>query len=168
MVMIAAAIGLVAKKFGEKREDADDDVQGDDPIVRALFKAINLGVADDLEELVDDACTVTMNSYEVTRNDGALDHGPALWKDAIDDIRRTYPDLHWELYDELGGKDEGKQKIAIRYVSSATVDGQKDEWEVSGFGIVEDGKLTEWHQVADLETYNTRRAQMGEDAVVKQ
>jgi hypothetical protein len=24
-----------------------------------------------------------------------------------------------------------------------------DEWEVSGFGIVEDDKLSEWHQVAD-------------------
>ena len=33
-----------------------------------------------------------------------------------------------------------------------------DEWEVSGFGIVEDGRLSEWHQVADLETCNRRRA----------
>jgi hypothetical protein len=33
-----------------------------------------------------------------------------------------------------------------------------DEWEVSGFGIVEDDKLFERHQVAYLETYNRRRA----------
>ena len=33
-----------------------------------------------------------------------------------------------------------------------------DEQEVSGFGIVEDDKLSEWHQVDDLETYNRRRA----------
>jgi hypothetical protein len=39
MVMIAAA----AKWFGSKRGDDDEDVQGDDPIVRAMFKAVNLG-----------------------------------------------------------------------------------------------------------------------------
>lgn len=167
MVLIAAAIGLAAKRFGAKRDDADEDVQGDEPIVRALFKAVNLGLTDDLTNLVRDDCTITMNSYQVTRNNGALDHGPALLADAITDIRRTYPDVHWELYDELSGKDEDKQKIAIRYVSSVTVDGKKDEWEVSGFGVVEDGKLAEWHQVADLETYNVRRSEMGEDAVVK-
>mgnify|MGYP001812101108 FL=1 len=165
MVMIAAAIGLAAKKFGSKRDDADDDVQGDDPIVRALFKAMNLGDTDDLMDLVHDDCTITMNSYEVTRNDGKLEKGPSLWADAIADARRTYPDIHWELYDELTGKDEGKQKIAIRFVSSVTVKGKADDWEVSGFGIVEEGTLSEWHQVSDLETYKRRRTATGEDVV---
>jgi hypothetical protein len=165
MVLIAAAIGLAAKKFGSKRDDDDEDVQGDDPIVRALFKAVNLGQVDDFMGLVNDDCTITMNSYEVTRNDGTLERGPALWKDAISDMRQTYPDIHWELYDELTGKDEGKQKIAVRFVSKVTAGGQVDEWEVSGFGIVEDDKLSEWHQVADLETYNRRRAAMGEDTL---
>jgi hypothetical protein len=80
-------------------------------------------------------------------------------------MRQTYPDIHWELYDELTGKDEGKQKIAVRFVSKVTAGGKVDEWEVSGFGIVEDDKLSEWHQVADLETYNRRRAAMGEDTL---
>ena len=138
MVLIAAAIGLAAKKFGSKRDDSDKDVQGDNPIVRALFKAVNLGETDDLMDLVSDDCTFTMNSYQVTRIAGALDRGPKLLADAITDSRRSLLDVHWELYDELGGKDEGEQKIAIRFVSSATIDGQKEDWEVSAFGIVKE------------------------------
>jgi len=142
-------------------------VQGDDPIVRAMFKAVNLGKPDDLHGLVDDSCKIYINSEELTRNDGALDQGPDLWDDAVGDIRQAFPDVHWELYDELAGKDEGKHKIAIRFVSNTHVDGDDDdadEFEVACFGIVENKKLTEWHQVADMDAYNRRRAQTGEGA----
>lgn len=165
MVMIAAAVGAAVKWFGNKRGDADDDVQGDDPIVRAMFKAVNDGEIDDLKKLIDDNCTIWVNSEQLTRNDGALTEGPDLWDDGISDIRTAHPDVHWELYDELTGKDEGKQKIAIRFVSTITDNGEKDEFEVACFGIVEDKKLTEWHQVADQDAYNRRRADTGEDAV---
>ena len=165
MVMVAAAVGAAVKWFGNKRDDSDDEVQGDDPIVRALFKAVNEGEIDDLKKLIDDTCTIWVNSEPLTRNDDDLDHGPDLWDDALSDLRTAHPDVHWELYDELTGKDEGKQKITIRFVSTMTVDGDKDEFEVACFGIVKDKKLTEWHQVADMDTYNRRRADTGEDAV---
>lgn len=165
MVMVAAAIGAAVKWFGSKRGDADDDVQGDDPIVRAIFKAANEGEIDDLSKLIDEHCTIWVNSEQLARNDGALTEGPDLWDDALSDMRAAHPDVHWELYDELTGKDEGKHKIAIRFVSTITVDGVKDEFEVACVGIVEDEKLVEWHQVADQQTYDRRRADTGEDAV---
>lgn len=164
MVMIAAAVGGLVKWFGSRRSEGDDDAAGpgDDPIVRAMFKAINHGDLDDLEACVDPNCRIGINSLEISRNDGELDRGFDLWADAIDDTRAAFPDVHWELYDELSGKDDDKRKIAVRFVSTLTVDGEQYQLEVAGFGIVEDGKLTEWHQVADQETYDRRRQQTGE------
>lgn len=165
MVMIAAAVGLAAKWYGSSRKDAGDDVQGDDPIVRALFRAMNDGEHDDFLALVHDECRITLNSKEVERRDGGLDRGPALWADAFEDIRTSLPDLHWELYDELVGKDDGQQKIAIRLVSTITIDGETEHLEVGAFGIVKDKKLIEWHQVTDYDTYNRRRSRSGEAAI---
>ena len=165
MVMIAAAIGMAAKWYGSKRKDAGDDVQGDDPIIRALFKAVNEGSFDDFLALVDDNCRVTLNSRELTREDGTIDRGPAIFADAIADTRRTFPDIRWELYDELGGKDDGKQKLAVRLISTLTIDGRQEQLEVAATGIVKDEKLVEWHQVADYEAYNRRRTMTGEGAI---
>ena len=164
MVMVAA-VGAAVKWFGNRRSDADDEVQGDDPIVRAMFKAVNEGSIDDFTKLVDDHCTIWVNSEQLARNGNTLIEGPELWDDAFRDLRTAYPDVRWELYDELTGKDEGKQKIAIRYVSTVTVDGDTDEYEVACVGIVENKKLIEWHQVTDLESYNRRRAETGEGTV---
>ena len=164
MVMIAAVAGAV-KWFGSRRKgDEGATGQGDDPIVKALFKAVNQGDLDDFLALVDDDCRISVNSYEITRN-GMLDRGPKLFGDALGDMRTASPDVHWELYDELSGKDEGKHKIAIRFVSTATIDGEKDELEVACWGVVEDDKLTEWHQTADQESYDRRRQRTGEDAL---
>lgn len=122
MVMIAAGIGAAVKWYGSRRKDGDDgaDDEGDDPIVKAMFKAVNRGDFDDFLALVDDDCQVSVNSYEVVRN-GELDRGPKLWADALGDIRDASPDVHWDLYDELTGKDDGAHKIAIRYVASSTI-----------------------------------------------
>jgi hypothetical protein len=163
--MIAAAIGLATRWFGAKRSDSDGDVQGDDPIVRALFKAVNDGEIDDLLELVSDDCRVTLNSRDVSRNDAVVDRGPAIFSDAIGDMRKAFPDVHWELYDELGGKDDGKEKLAVRLVSTLTIDARQEQLEVAAVGIVEDEKLVEWHQVADYESYNRRRMETGESAI---
>ena len=110
----------------------------DDPLVRAIFKAVNTGDLDDLKDLVDKACRIAINSQELTHNDGSLDRGFPLWADAVNDTRDAFPGISWELY---------------------------DEFEVAGFGIVEDKKLTEWHQVADQATYDRWRERTGEDAV---
>jgi ketosteroid isomerase-like protein len=166
MVLVAAVAGL-ATWFGSKRGGNDDDAKapGDDPIVRAMFKAVNTGDLDDLKDLVDKDCRIAINSQELTRKDGSLDRGFALWADAINDTRDTFPGFSWELYDELSGKDDDKHKLAIRFVSKVTVDGKDYEFEVAAFGIVEDKKLTEWHQVADQATYDRWREQTGEGAV---
>jgi hypothetical protein len=165
MVMISMAVVAVAKRFfGSERGDEGDDVQGDDPIVQAMFKAVNLGELDDLEDVVHDDCRITLNSYELTWNSGQLDRGPKLWLEVINDLRRVNPDVRWDLYDEIVGKDEGAHKIAVRFVSTVTLDGEVEELEVAGFGIVEHKKLTEWHEVADMETFNRRRQEAGEAA----
>jgi len=164
MVLVAAAVGGVAKWFGSKRGDGDDDDsggQGDDPIVKAMFKAFNTGDLDDFKDLVDPDCRIAINSIEVTR--GKKDRGFDLWSEAVNDLRDAFPDVHWELYDELSGKDDDTHKIAVRFVSTVTVDGEKHQFEVAGFGVVVDKKLKEWHQVADQETYDRRRQQTGED-----
>jgi hypothetical protein len=163
MVMIAAAIGAAVKWYGSRHKKADGDAQGDDPIVRAMFRAINDGDVDGLKDHVADDCRIAINSIELARAEH-LTNGWELWADAINDIREAYPDIRWALYDELTGKDEGEHKIAIRFVSTVTVDDVVEEFEVAGFGVVDDKKLIEWHQVADLETYNRRRTASGEDA----
>ena len=51
MVLISMAVGLVAKKFfGSRHRDADEDVQGDHPVVRAIFGAMNTGDFDGVSE----------------------------------------------------------------------------------------------------------------------
>jgi limonene-1,2-epoxide hydrolase len=164
--MIAAAIGGLVKWFGSARKGGDDEAQGpgDHPVVRAMFGAVNEGDLDGFRPHVHPDCRIAVNSLEITREDG-LDHGFDLWADGINDMRAADPSIRWELYDELSGADDGKEKIAVRLVSRITVDGELQEFEVGGFGIVEDDKLIEWHQTADLETYNVRRQMSGEGAV---
>lgn len=137
---------------------------GDSPIVRAMFRAVDEGDPDGLRDHVDEHCRIAINSPEVTR-EGGLDRGFGLWADAINDMRNAYPGISWELHDELSGKDDDKDKIAIRLVSKVDVDGELQEFEVGGFGIVKDDKIVEWHKTADLEAYNRRRQASGEDPV---
>jgi hypothetical protein len=167
MVMIAAGVGAAVKWFGSRRRgdgDDSDDAQGDDPIVRAMFKAVNEGDLDGFKKYIGDDCRIAINSIDAAREED-LTNGWDLWADGINDLRDAFPGANWELYDELTGKDEGKHKIAIRFVSTIKVDGEEHDMEVAGFGVVEDKRLTEWHQVADMETYNQRRTQTGEDAL---
>ncbi|MGI9595465.1 MAG: nuclear transport factor 2 family protein [Acidimicrobiales bacterium] len=161
MVLISAAVGAAVKWYGSRRDDDEDDVQGDDPVVRALLRAVNRGELDDLQELVHDDCRIYLNAYELTRGD--LNRGPELWTDAINDLRSAFPDVRWKLYDELAGKDEGKHKIAVRFVSKTNIEGVVTEFPVAAFGVIEKKKLIEWHQVTDVETYNSFRTRTGEE-----
>ena len=81
-----------------------------------------------------------------------------LMLEAINDLRLNLPDIHWELYDELSGKDQGDDKIAIQFSSRCTMDGAEVDFDIAAFGVVQDKKLIEWRQVADLETYEAHRA----------
>lgn len=156
MVMITIAAGAVAKKFfGTGRKDSDQEVQGDHPIVRAMFQAINTGDDDALRDCLDPELRVYINDYPVT--DHVRDHGPMLLLEAMNDLRLNLPDIRWELYDELSGKDDGAEKIAIRFASKSTLGGAETDFSVAGFGVVQDGSLIEWRQVADLETFEAHR-----------
>ena len=157
MALISVAVGAVAAKFfGKKRSDSDEEAQGDHPIVRAIFLAVNTGEDGDLRDLLHPELRLYMNDYPVP--DPVRDHGPMLILEEINDLRLNLPDIHWELYDELSGKDQGDEKIAIRFSSKCTMDGAEIDFSVAGFGVVQDGKLIEWRQVADLETYEAHRA----------
>ena len=157
MALISVAVGAIAAKFfGKERDDADEDAQGDHPIVRAMFLAVNTGEDGDLRELLHPEFRIYMNDYPVP--DPVRDHGPMLMLEAIHDLRLNLPDIHWELYDELSGKDQGDEKISIRFSSKCTMDGAEVDFSVAGFGVVEDDKLIEWRQVGDLETYEAHRA----------
>ena len=156
MVMISLAVGAIATKFfGKKRHD-DEGGQGDHPVVRAMFLAVNTGEGGDLRKLLHPDLRVYLNDYPVLSP--GFDHGPMLILDAIDDLRRTLPDVHWELYDELTGEDQGDEKIAIRFSSTYESSSETIAFSVAGFGLVRDDQLIEWRQVADLDTYETHRA----------
>lgn len=160
MVLISMAIGFVATRFfGKDRDDADQDVQGDLPFVRAAFAAMNEGEFDALRELIDDGCRVYANGHRLQR--GSFDLGPEVIVGTIQAFRDELPDLRWELYDELAGKDDGVAKVAFRFVSSATVDGKVHQVEVAMFIILEDGKAIEWREVLDMTLANERRTAAG-------
>ena len=77
MVMISLAAGVIAKKFfGKQRSDADDDVQGDHPIVRAIFQAINTGEDADLRDRLHPELRVYLNDYPVTDAVRAMKRDP--------------------------------------------------------------------------------------------
>lgn len=164
MVLIAAGIGAAVKWFGSRRANDTGKQQGDNPVIRAMLGAINEGELEEFEQYVADDCRVAINSADVTREEG-LTSGWDLWVDGIVDLRSAFPGIRWELYDELSGKDDDRDKVAIRFVSTMVVDGQTRDLEVAGFGVVEDNMLTEWHQVADYDTYNLWRRETGEEAI---
>lgn len=157
MVMISIAVGAIATKFfGKQRDDSHETVQGEHRIVRAMFRAINTGDHNDLRGCLHPELRVYLNDYPVT--DPVRDHGPMLLLEAMHDLRLNLPDIRWELYDELAGKDEGDEKLAIRFSSKSTLGGEETDFSVAAFGIVKDDLLIEWRQVADLETFEAHRA----------
>jgi ketosteroid isomerase-like protein len=158
MVLIATAVGAAFKFFGSDRDDADDDVQGDHPTVRALFRAVNTGDFTELEDVIHEDCEAYANGYRL-KSDSA-DCGPELMIATLKTIREELDDYAWELYDELSGKDDGIEKLAIRFVSSATIGGEHHEVEVAGFATIDD-KLAEWREVLDMTLSNERREAAG-------
>ena len=160
MVLISIGVGAIAKRFfGKNRNDKDEDVQGDHPIARALFRAMNSDEFDDLEAVIDDDCEVYANGFRLSR--GSVDHGPELITGSMRAFREELPDVRWKLYDELAGKDNKTDKLALRFVSRATIDGDDHQVEVAAFAILEDDKVTEWREVLDMTLSNERRAASG-------
>jgi hypothetical protein len=73
----------------------------------------------------------------------------------------SLPDMRWELYDEVSEKKHKTEKVAIRFVSHATIDGVERQIEAAVFATVEDKKLFEWRLVVDMTLYNLYRATVG-------
>jgi ketosteroid isomerase-like protein len=160
MVLISMAVGFVATRFfGRDRPDADQDVQGDEPFVQAVFRAINGGEFDRLRDMLDDECEVYANGYRLVTQE--KDRGPDVIVDTLRRYRQKLAKIRWELYDEVTGKDDGVKKTAFRFVSYADIDGEAHETEVAVFAVQEHGKVTEWRQVLDLALANKARAAAG-------
>ena len=103
MVLISIAVGAIATKFfGSRHRDADDDAQGDHPVVRALFEAMNTGEFDGLRDLVDEDFHNYANGSPLTI--GTVDRGPDLVVGTLGAIRKALPDMRWELFDEVSEK----------------------------------------------------------------
>jgi ketosteroid isomerase-like protein len=160
MVLISMAIGVVAKKFfGSRHRDADEDVQGDHPVVRAIFGAMNTGDFDGFEDIVDEECRVYANGHRVESE--TVDRGPELLVGTMRAFREAFPDIRWELYDEVTEKAHKTEKVAIRFVSHATIEGEERQIEVAVFATVEDKKLFEWREVLDMTVANLHRTAAG-------
>lgn len=160
MVLISMAIGFVAARFfGKNRHDADQDVQGDDPLVQAVFAAINKGEFDRLRDVLDEECKVYANGYRLTTE--ATDHGPDIIIRTLQRYREELAEIRWELYDEVSGKDNKVDKTAFRFVSYAEVGGEAQETEVAVFAVKEHGRVLEWRQVLDMTIANEARAAAG-------
>lgn len=159
MVITATAIGAAIKFFGRDRKDADDDTQGDHPIVRRFFGAVNAGDYSEFADVIHEDCEAYANGYRLAV--ASVDHGPDLLVATFRGMAEELPDWKVQLFDEVAGKDDGVEKLAIRFVSSATIDEKYHEVEVAVFARVEDGKLTEWREVLDMTLANERRAASG-------
>ena len=158
-LLISAAI-LAIKKFGNRSDDADEDVQGKHPATRLLFRAANAGDYDDVEDLVSVDFGAYANGYTMLAEE--TDRGPALLVGLFDYWRKAIPDERRQLYDEVSGKEEDKSElVSMRFVASGTIEGSEHDIEIDAFTRVVDKKLVEMRLVTDLTVFNEYRASIG-------
>lgn len=158
--LLIAAAAFAIKKFGNKSDDADEDVQGKHPATRFLFRAANAGDYDDVEDAVGEDFQAYANGYAMLAAE--TDRGPALLVDLFDYWRQAIPDERWELYDEVSGKQEDKSElVSLRFVAGGTIDGTVHDIEIAAFIRVVDKKITEMRLVTDLTIFNEYRAAIG-------
>lgn len=159
-VLISIAGGLAVKFFGKKRGDADEDAQGEHPVVRFLFKAMNSGEYEGAEEFLDPSFRAFAQGYPL--GSGEVDSGPGLLVESIRYWREAVPDTRWELYDEISQKEpERTDGIAFRFVHSGTYGDEWQEFEGAAFAKVVDKKLTELRLVVDMTAFNRHRRATG-------
>lgn len=159
-LLIGAAIVLVAKFFGKRRDDADEDEQGGHAATRFMLKAMNTGDFDRVDEIVGADFRAFANGYPLASEE--TDSGPSLVETMLGYWRDAIPDVRWELYDEVVQKQEDESVlIALRVVSRGTFDGEEHETEIGVFGRVVDDQLTEWRMVVDMTVFNVFRIAIG-------
>jgi ketosteroid isomerase-like protein len=110
VVLIATAIGAAFKFFGRNRKDADDDAQGDHPIVRRFFSAVNTGDYSEFAGVIHEDCEAYANGYRLAA--ASVDHGPDLIVATLSSMSEELPDWKAQLFDEVSGKDDG---VEARY-----------------------------------------------------
>ena len=158
------------RSFGRERADADDDVQGDRPIIEFLFGAANTEDYADAPDLVTEDFAAYVNGHKLGRGDGAASLGPELLTNILSYHHKDVEDSFWQLYDEVDGgtghdTGDGVHQIAIRFVASGTFDGDHKEIEVAGFIKIKDKKMTEMRFVTDLAAFNEIREAAGLDTI---
>ena len=166
LIAIVGGVAAGAKKvFGNPRDDAGEDAQGDHPVVRFLFQAANTGEYEGVENLVGPEFRAYALGYPLGTSE--VESGPALLVETLDYWREAIPDTRWELYDEVAQKEpELTDGIAIRFVHTGTIDGVEREVEGAAFAKVVDKKLSELRFVLDMTVFNDHRRFIGLDPLV--
>jgi hypothetical protein len=158
-LLIGAGL-LLYKKFGHKSDDADENAQGEHPVTRFIFNAMNTGDFEGVEDIVADDFKMFADGYPLLMDEA--DQGPALLKALFSNYRDALSDVRWELYDEAVQKQKDKSELlALRFVSSQTLDGKSHEIEIAAFARVTDKRLEEWRMVVDLTIFNELRSAAG-------
>lgn len=163
-MVIPTLIVVASKKFFGSKEENDEGVIGDHPVVRFLFDALTTGNVDATDEMVGPDFKGYANGYPVF--DPSNGNGPEQFEENIEYWRTTAPDLSVDLYDELAEKGKEKtEKIAIRFVFTGTLttaEGEEPfETEAAAFLTVAKDKLVEWRIVVDEGFFRDLRAAMG-------
>jgi hypothetical protein len=158
-LLIGAGL-LLYKAFGHKSDDADENAQGEHPVTRFMFNAMNTGDFEGVEDIAADDFKAFADGYPLLMEDA--DQGPALLETLFSNFRDALSDVRWELYDEAVQKQPDKTELlALRFVSTQTLDGESREIEIATFAKVTDKKLTEWRMVVDLTIFNELRNAAG-------
>jgi hypothetical protein len=158
-LLIGAGL-LLCKAFGHKRDDADEDAQGEHPVTRFMFNAMNTGDFEGVEDIAADDLRAFADGYPLLMEEA--EQGPALLQALFTNYREALSDVRWELYDEAFQKQPDKTELlALRVVSVQTVEDKPREIEIAAFGRIEDKKLTEWRIVVDLTIFNELRVTAG-------
>ena len=158
--MVLVAVGAAAVKFfGKDRDDAGDDVQGDDEITRFLFGAANKADYDKASDLVSEDLVMYTNGFRLGRSGDET--GPSVLIDALSYYDDHVDDSYWQFYDEVVGSGKKDRSVAIRFVASGGFNGENKEVEFAGFLDVTDGKLSKIRFVTDLTVFNDMRQAAG-------
>ncbi len=158
-LLIGAGL-LLYKAFGHKHDDADENAQGEHPVTRFMFNAINTGDFEGVEDIVADDFRAYADGYPLLMDEA--DQGPALLQTLFMNFREALSDVRWELYDEAVQKQPDKSELlALRFVSTQTLAGESREIEIATFARITDKKLDEWRMVVDLTIFNELRSAAG-------
>jgi len=92
-LLIGAGL-LLYKAFGRKSDDADENAQGEHPVTRFMFNAMNTGDFEGVEDIAADDFKAFADGYPLLMADA--DQGPALletlfsnFRDALSDVRSS-------------------------------------------------------------------------------